>query len=80
MDNYLLAAGTLVLGLLGLVAFFMSQPTAAKKRSEGSGMKPRGAHRPSVDGKSVLLRCLVRCSQMTGTRSERTSFTALLCG
>ena len=35
--------GSLVVGLLGLAVFFMKQgPTPVKKRSDGSGMKPRG--------------------------------------
>ena len=46
--SYLIAAGTLLLGLAGIAFFVLSQPAAPKKRSEGGGMKPRGSAGPHL--------------------------------
>ena len=39
----LVVVGTLLIGILGAVAFFASQPGPAKSRSAKGGLKPRGA-------------------------------------
>ena len=49
MDTSLnIMMGTAVLGIIGLVYFFMSQtPAPAKQRSKGGDLKPRGEPEPA---------------------------------
>ena len=42
MDNTWVIAATVLLGVVGVAVFFLSQPAQAKSRSTGGGMKPRG--------------------------------------
>ena len=44
MDNTLAIVGTLILGVVGVIAFLALQPADQKKRSSSKGMKPRGAN------------------------------------
>ena len=43
MDNTWVIAATVLLGVVGVAVFFLSQPAPAKSKKSGGGMKPRGA-------------------------------------
>jgi hypothetical protein len=43
----LVMIGTVVIGIIGAIVFFASQPAPAKKRSAGGSLKPRGERQSS---------------------------------
>ena len=65
-----MVVGTLLLGVIGVVAFMSMQPNKPKARSANKEkMKPRGARAP-VHAAPVSLTRMLRAPQMTGMRSD----------